>query len=943
MLNYRSIVNKIIQIATGEDMNYHLCNNCGGEYEYRNGRWVCRACGAYKPEEISNEEITLLYTAYQKLRLAEFEEAEKEFDDIIYKYPKNPNAYWGRLMSKYGIKYEQDFDGRMIPTCYATSIESVISASDYKKALEYADRETGEYYTRQAEYIERVRKEWVEKASREKPYDIFICYKDSDLANGIDRTQDSIAAQDLYIHLTNKGYRVFYSHESLRDKIGEKYEPYIFNALSTAKVMLVYGSKPEYITSTWLKNEWTRYEKRIRSGEKNPDSLLVACEGFSPAELPNALASRQCLNASEKSFYSALDEKIESILHPKNKSGADGYVSEKKKSKAPAIITTLLLIAAIVATFAYLIPGLFRETETGVCEHIAVKIDAIPATCTEDGLTSGQYCSLCNTVLVKQQTIPAAHKLGPAANCTTAQNCTVCGAEMQAALGHTPGEYEIIKEATKTDGGLKVSSCSVCGEQLSEEIIPAIGNIDLEFRSNGDGTCYVVGIGTCTDTDVVIPSVYNGERVTGIGDEAFRFGKLTSVVIPDGVTNIGTAAFSGCNSLLSIAIPDGVTSIGSTAFGNCYGLVSIHLPEGLTLISDSMFLYCSSLISIEIPEGVTSIGEFAFQGCEELTDIVIPNSVLSISKTAFFKCNNLETISVEENNLKYCDIDGVLFNKKGTELICYPAGKDDTSYVIPDSVSSIGSNAFLYNNFLLHIEIPNGLTRIGDDAFGYCSNLTSIAIPYSVREIGTHAFSYCSSLTMILVENNNLSYCDMDGVLFNKAGTELICYPAAKTGTSYTIPDNVTQITSRAFEDCSSLTSIAIPESVTSIGTYAFSGCSGLTSITIPEGVKSIRDSVFRACSALTSITIPEGVTSIDYYAFTGCSALTSITIPESVTSIGFYAFSACPNLKAIHYSGTTAQWSEITLDDSWNRSTGNYTIQCTDGSIAKDIVVTLN
>ena len=327
-------------------MNQNLCNNCGGEYEYRNGRWICRACGAFKPEEISNEEVTLLYTAYQDLRLAKFTESEQEFDDIIEKYPQNPNGYWGRLMARYGIKYERDFDGRMIPTCYATSIESLLSASDYKKALQYADKDTRAYYREQAEYMERVRKEWIEKASHEKPYDIFICYKDSDLENGIDRTQDSIAAQDLYIHLTNKGYRVFYSHESLRDKVGEKYEPYIFNALSTAKVMLVYGSKPEYITSTWLKNEWTRYEKRIAAGEKDPNSLLVACEGFSPGELPTELSSRQCFNASAKSFYGDLDDKIDQILHPKKKKAAAVAEEPKKKSKAPLVVFLCLLLAA---------------------------------------------------------------------------------------------------------------------------------------------------------------------------------------------------------------------------------------------------------------------------------------------------------------------------------------------------------------------------------------------------------------------------------------------------------------------------------------------------------------------------------------------------------------------------------------------------------------------
>jgi hypothetical protein len=327
-------------------MSQNICNICGANYEYHNGRWKCPACGAFKAEELSNEEVTLLYNAAQKLRLSDFDEAEKAYSDIIEKFPKNSDGYWGRLLSRYGIKYEDDFDGRKIPTCYATSIESVITDKDYLKAIELADQETGAYYTLQAEYIERVRKEWVEKAKKEKPYDIFICYKDSDLANGIDRTQDSIAAQELYIHLTEQGYRVFFSRESLRGKVGEKYEPYIFNALSTAKVMLVYGSKSEYITSTWLKNEWTRYEKRLQAGEKKPNSLIVACDGFSPAELPKVLSSMQCFDATSRSFYTDLDAALKKIIKGEEK--PKPVVTEQPKKRKSKMLPITLAVASVI-------------------------------------------------------------------------------------------------------------------------------------------------------------------------------------------------------------------------------------------------------------------------------------------------------------------------------------------------------------------------------------------------------------------------------------------------------------------------------------------------------------------------------------------------------------------------------------------------------------------
>ena len=333
-------------------MNSNICNHCGGEYEYRGGRWICRWCGSYKQESVSSEEEVLLYGSYQKLRLTEFIEAESEFDDFIQKYPENPSGYWGRLMARYAIKYEQDFDGRMIPTCYATSIGRVTSASDYKKALQYADAENRAYYKSQAEYIERVRKVWLEKAQQEPPYDIFLCYKDSDLAQNIERTKDSYAAQELYTLLTDMGFRVFYSRVSLRGKVGEKYEPYIFHALSTAKVMIVYASNPDYIRSTWMKNEWMRYTKQIREGKKKPESLLIACDGFSPDEVPTALSSMPCFRAEERAFYGELKKTVNQLFGRKKKQVVSGARMKLRKFLIGFFsILTLLSIQLMLGAF----------------------------------------------------------------------------------------------------------------------------------------------------------------------------------------------------------------------------------------------------------------------------------------------------------------------------------------------------------------------------------------------------------------------------------------------------------------------------------------------------------------------------------------------------------------------------------------------------------------
>ena len=245
-----------------------------------------------------------------------------------------------------------------------------------------------------------------------------------------------------------------------------------------------------------------------------------------------------------------------------------------------------------------------------------------------------------------------------------------------------------------------------------------------------------------------------------------------------------------------------------------------------------------------------------------------------------------------------------------------PSFGNITEVIIEDGVTSIGSCVFYNCSGLTDVTIGNSVTSIGDDAFYNCSGLTSVTIPNSVTSIGSYAFSDCSKLTGINVEPNNTNYESGNGVLFNKGKTELICYPAGKTETTYTIPNSVTSIGDAAFWDCSGLTSVTIPNSVTSIGYATFIGCSGLTSVTIPNSVTSIGNYAFYDCSGLTSVTIPNSVTSIGNYAFYNCSGLTSVTIPNSVTSIGDNAFKG---IRYIVYSGTAegCPWGAYGLADN--------------------------
>jgi len=374
---------------------------------------------------------------------------------------------------------------------------------------------------------------------------------------------------------------------------------------------------------------------------------------------------------------------------------------------------------------------------------------------------------------------------------------------------------------------------------------------EISWNLSADGTLSISGTGAMPDYSSPnyapwyssrenIKKVIIEDGITNIGNNAFVYCmELTSVTIPNGVTSIGNSAFEYCRGLTSVTIPNSVITIGSNAFMSS-GITSLVIPQYVTTIGGYAFTYCYALTSVTIPNSVTSIGDHAFASTgitnvvipqsakigemafasSGLTGVLIPRLVTDIGAGAFSWCENLLEITVEEGNLNYSALTGVLFNAEKTKLFCYPIGKPETSYTVPDRVTSIEYEAFGGCRKLTSIDLPNSLTTIGIYAFDYCTGLSRISIPNSVTEIGRCAFWNCTGLSSI------------------------------------DIPNSVTNIREQTFTQCSGLTSISLPNSLTNIGLNAFDKCTGLTNIAIPNSVTNIGDQAFRQCTALTSISV---------------------------------------------------------------------------------------
>ena len=444
-------------------------------------------------------------------------------------------------------------------------------------------------------------------------------------------------------------------------------------------------------------------------------------------------------------------------------------------------------------------------------------------------------------------------------------------------------------DVTNTGIGIRPVIC------FSEEFKNTFEYNHVKYLSDTSNSCYVV---SCDDSvnDIVIPDTVFGMKVIGIKNEMFKNNKnLISVSLGNNISDIPREIFSGCNNLKNVILPNKLTKIPENAFRSCNNLNNLTIPNNVNSIGNSVFYGCTKLASITIPNSVTSIGDNAFRSCTSLTSVYYAGTEDEWNKITIGNDNenltnatihynfepepsNKQTGSCGDNVIYSLDTETGVLTISGTGKMKDYSGEDSPFYqnsniksvIIENGVTSIGNLAFSSCNSLIEVSLPSSIISLGVSAFSGCENLMSISIPANVADIQSIAFAGCKKLTSIEVDSNNENYSSINGVLFDKNITELVCYPAGKNDASYTVPNTVKSFAYGSFYDCENLTNVIIPNGVTSIGGASFWNCKNLK----------------------------------------------SIVIPKSVTKIDLFSFNGCESLKDIYYTGTQDEWKNITIGD---------------------------
>ncbi len=929
-------------------MTAFKCKLCGGTFELDESQTTatCAYCGTLQTiPRLDDERRANLYDrAGHFRRNNEFDKAMSIYETILNDDIADAEAYWSLVLCRYGIEYVEDPATRKrLPTVNRTRFTSVFDDEDYKSALRHADMAQKSLYEAEARVINEIQKSILSISRQEEPFDVFICYKETDA--GGRRTPDSVLAQELYYQLKNEGFQVFFSRISLEDKLGSAYEPYIFAALNSAKVMVALGTRREHFDSPWVKNEWSRYLALVKQSE-GKKVLIPAYRDMDPYELPEEFSHLQAQDMAKLGFMQDLIRGIKKLVAGTEPKPVVRETVIREAAPVAAVNVTSLLDRA----FIFLEDGDFARADD-FCEQVLNRdsrnaeaylaqlmvqlkiqkreqLGEYPKPLEESGyfdkiLRFGSDALKAELIAANDRILNRIEEArrdtiyDEACQAELAADEYASALDPEAVTVHYPRVIEMFRSISgHKNADFRAELCTrkmqnteaarIYGEAERLEESASVSNSqdpeDYRVRANAleEAMAAYASVSQWRDaaerrricTDKLKQLLLDYESAIKALEEArIKAAKRKKTARRVWLIIAGAMALLLAGVIVFFAVIK--PAMAEKELRRTYGADAIiatrkdmpYLSKNQVWVADMNAVPSH----VDIPhmyegEVVTVIPSTAFQYCDDLISVTIPNSVTRIGTEAFAQCEDLETV------------------------------------LLPDSVTDIGYEAFADCSSLTSLTIPDSVTSIGEAAFSGCSSLTSITIPDSVTSIGNRTFADCSSLTSITIPGSvrdigHKAFYGCDGL------------------TSLTVADGVLTIDSDAFSHCDSLTSVVLADSVTNISN-AFNGCKSLTSVTLSKGLTSLQSYAFSNCTSLVDITIPDNVTELRNGVFNHCTSLVGVTMPATVTNIGSYVFSGCNSLEIIRFGGTTEQWKEIHKSRQWKDVTTTVTVRCTDGDI---------
>ena len=870
------------------------CNCCGGDLEDKNGVKICRYCKTVF-EEVETVSVEALNRANEYRNRLRFDDALVEYEIILQGAPKSIEASWGAFLCEYGIVYEKDYDGKYKPTCHRLN-ERPVTKSKYYSKLTAMKKE-------QAQEIEKLRQSILKKSKDIQPYDVFICYKATEDRHGVSvPSEESRWARDIYEMLTYEmGLRVFFAEKSL---VGSNvdYEPHIYAALRSAKLMLVFTSKLENVNSVWVANEWKRYAGYIHDGEDK--TIRVVYEKLDPYDLPRELQEKQAINQDARGWDETVKKAAEDIFNAKKKPAAKPAAKPAQKPEPkPEPPKNMPLKKSFGEVIA--------DVLTWIIEHLAFVVPLLIVAGIVIGVIS------CNA----QQAKKYSH-----------ENITISVLDKQNDGYEYNGTMKILfKIKVKND-----CEVDITGLDGLMTLRDAKGT-DLDVVTvDLSGNAYAGKEGTWTLTLRVDP---NYEYADALWYSTYEELEIAFKITEASFADYTYKEYTDSKEIIIKESDGGVGGLEKTE--NSYQqAVSLYeqgryeeakpLFESLNNYKDSISYYNWCCEQIEIAE-LDAVYEQAMSlyAQEKYGEAISALNEIYWHKDSAEKIEEIENavyakVETLTESGNYTDARSLLFqidvdtSSSLYKAYSYAAEGDFgraveyglTVVVFPDGTESIADNAFKteYGNDLKKVVLPSTVKTIGESAFYGCQSLEEINLPDGLLTIGKAAFQSCVKLKKVELPEGILAI--SDNTFYNCAALGKIELPASLINIGKSAfsrcalreiswPDNLQTIGNNAFSHCD-LTTLQLPDSLRTLGTSAFSSCSELITVSVPGGVKNIAENAFDYCVKLTQVTLAEGVEAIEGCAFNDCYELTTVSLPYSLKKIYGSAFYDCATLSEI-------------------------------------------